>query len=427
MNLPIVPVTTTAIQFNQGFSPQIVERLNQHMMEKWLQIDNKFYKEFMKIVDNSSINDAKQIIHIYNCQLGKQVDFSYKSEYDILVELSTMVKSMTQPVEQLQALFHCKTDYLLPVGTHSWIVEDLDAILFFLNATSENLLKNMAFKGGREIIAAFENFIQFHVVDHGWNDGQFKCFPIEFMHPFNKKYFLYCFEQYKKWYLSHITPRKEFKWLEKCSDSQLDSLIDNLEKNNLRILKGTFHPVTMSDKISLIIASLNSVSPLEDRNEWVYPDINECHSFHREFSGCYTLSTPSQISYQDWVLANEAASYMHKKEQLHELTAIHREGLSAEVLTGIDTNLSIDLSRSYRTLVIPLKKIVHKGRNSYIKQFYEASRQKRRRDSQSVSEEERTIKILKKNMPILEKLAKNAGQSKDKFINDLIAKANTTD
>lgn len=29
-------------------------------------------------------------------------------------------------------------------------------------------------------------------------------------------------------------------------------------------------------------------------------------------------------------------------------------------------------------------------------------------------------------MPILEKLAKNAGQSKDKFINDLIVKANSS-
>lgn len=365
MSLPIIPATPATIQVNQGFSPQVLEKFNQHMIDRLLWTDNRFHKEFMRFIDNSSINDTKQIIHIYNRQYGKQVDFTYKSEYDILIELSTIVKSMAQPVEELQALFHDKINCLLPVDTHSWIMEDLDAILFFLHATPANPLNNRAFKGGREIIAAFENFIQFYVVDHGWNDGQVRCLPIEFANPLNKGYFLSCFEQYKKWYLGNITPRKEFKWLEKCSDSQLDSLIDNLERNNLRILKGVFHPVTTSDKISLIIASLNSILSLEDRDEWVYPDIDKCQKLYREFSGHYTLSTPS--------------------------------------------------------------KVVHKGRNSYIKQFYEASGQKRHRDSQSVSEEERTIKILKKNMPILEKLAKKARQSKDKFINDLIIKANTTD
>lgn len=171
MNPPASPITTSVQSINQSFSPQTLERFNSKLADKILWIDDKFHKEFMRLIDNSSINDAKQIIYIHNKKAGMACNFDYKSEYDILLELQTIVCSMTNPTKYLLELFQIKSTHLLPVGTYSWIAEDLDAILYFLNIVPETPLTSRSFKGGKELISAFINFIQFHTINDRYADG----------------------------------------------------------------------------------------------------------------------------------------------------------------------------------------------------------------------------------------------------------------
>lgn len=389
--------TATPMQFgHQNFSPEILEKFKSQYANMSIWIDDKFHKTFMRLIDNSSVNDAKQIIHIHNFINGRVIDFTYKSEYDILVELYTTVKSLADPIKDLEKLFQYKTEYLFPVDTHSWIMQDLDAILFFLNILFQFNASNQAYKGGEEIIASFQNFIQFNVIHFDWNNFILHYQPIQFLNQFNKYVYFQQYEQYKKWYLEVTKPRKEFRWLEKCSDSQLDTLIDNLEKNNLRILKNIFHPVTESDKISLIIASLNSILFQEDRVLLIDTPRNQQPVYHK-LSGNYNLSILYNKLLCDWVIISKADIYKPEHEvELYEYIAIPRKLISAEEDAKSQMGLSIQLNGDYPIHFIHREKTVVKGRNSYIKQFYEAARQKRHRDSQSVSKEECTIKILKK-------------------------------
>lgn len=427
MNLPAPPITTSVQSINQSFSPQILERFNSKLADKILWIDDKFHKEFMRLIDNSSTNDAKQIIHIHNKKAGMACNFDYKSEYDILLELQTIVCSMTNPTKYLLELFQIKSTHLLPVGTYSWIAEDLDAILFFLNITPDTPLMGRAFKGGSELMLAFINFIQFHTIDSGWTDsfnGYIRYIPIEFASAINLEQHFQNLEGYKTWYLNQITPRKEFKWLEKCNETQLDSLIENLEKNNLRILKGVFHPVTTQDKISLIISSLNSVRHLEDIHQYSSSRPEECMVFQLPYKSQCEL-----MYHGDWVvLKNFDKNLLNENLNLESYAGVGMPAslLPSDLLNTISTNgsITLDIHTGIQLYAIPsLIKTTLKGRNSYYKQFYDASRQKRHRDSQSPSKEECSVKILKKNMPILEKLAQAEGLSKDKYINKLIVEA----
>lgn len=424
MDLPATPITTSVQSINQSFSPQTLERFKSQLADKILWIDDKFHKEFMRLIDNSSINDAKQIIHIHNKKVGIACNFDYKSEYDILVELQTIVCSMTNPTKDLLELFQTKSTHLLPVGTYSWIAEDLDAILFFLNRMPGNPIVGRAFRGGKELISAFINFIQFHTIDNRCADGFIRYIPINFATPFDLEYYSLSFEEYKKWYLNHITPRKEFRWLEKCNDMQLDSLIENLEKNNLRILKGVFHPVTTQDKISLIISSLNSVRHLEDIHQYSSSRPEECMVFQLPYKSQCEL-----MYHGDWVvLKNFDKNLLNENLNLESYAGVGIPAslLPSDLLNAISTNGSITLGINTDTQLYAIPSLIKttlKGRNSYFKQFYDASRQKRHRDSQSPSKEECSVKILKKNMPILEKLAQAEGLSKDKYINKLIVEA----
>ncbi|OOS26149.1 hypothetical protein B0681_03140 [Moraxella porci DSM 25326] len=422
MNLPAPSITTSVQSINQSFSPQILERFKSQYANKILWIDDKFHKTFMRLIDNSSINDAKQIIYIHNSRKGKIFNFDYKSEYDILVELQSIVCSLSNPTKDLQELFFFKSVCLLPVGTYSWIAEDLDAILFFLNRMPGNPIVGRAFRGGKELISAFINFIQFHTIDNRCADGFIRYIPINFATPFDLEYYSLSFEEYKKWYLNHITPRKEFRWLEKCNDMQLDSLIENLEKNNLRILKGVFHPVTTQDKISLIISSINSVDWVDDQCHYSPSQISECSIIECLVSGTYNLS------YLDgWIILNNLDKNILSENinpDKYMWVGIRPEEVPESFQDTAMQNGSRFIECILTLYAIPaIKTVIHKGRDSYIKQLYDASRQKRHRDSQSLSKEECLVKILKKNMPILEKLAQAEGLSKDKYINKLIVEA----
>ena len=203
---------------------------------------------------------------------------------------------------------------------------------------------------------------------------------------------------------------------------QLDSLIENLEKNNLRILKGVFHPVTTQDKISLIISSINSVDWVDDQCHYSPSQISECSIIECLVSGTCNLS------YLDgWIILNNFDKNILSENinpDKYMWVGIRPEEVPESFQDTAMQNGSRFIESILTLYAIPaIKTVIHKGRDSYIKQLYGASRQKRHRDSQSLSKEECSVKILKKNMPILEKLAQAEGLSKDKYINKLIVEA----
>lgn len=391
-----------------GFTTQAIDRLNDYLINKAIKIDSDFYKEYLNIIRKISIKDAKQLIHIYRSWANKPVNFDYQSEDDILIELTTIVSQLQNPTFQLQELFRAKIDYLLPPAIHQWLEDDLSAMLFFVQ-TMPTTLNSKACIGGDEFKTAFMNFIQFHVIQsNGWETS---VFPITFMNEFDKLHWKNQFENYKKWYLSIVTPRKKFNWLDKCDDQQLDNLIDDLTKKGLIILQGVFYPKTKDDKISLIIASLNAI--LKDdvyQEEFVTSIVQTSYDFSKDY---YFLSPVGNYL----LLSQLDVSLLGLSKD--EYFAI---GLDLSYAHRTDIAIYIELEGQHQVYGIPhtKKTLVREGRDTHITRLYNASRQKNDRKSKSIAKEERTVTILRKNMEKLEELAKSQSMTMNQFTNKLI-------
>lgn len=399
---------------NSGFSQSCIDKMNNYLTSRVILIDSTFYKEYLKLLENLSINDAKQLIHIYKRWNNQPLNFYYQSEDDILINLTTIVSSLQNPTYQLQELFKAKIQFLLPTDLHKWIENDLSAMLFFV-AIISNSLTNKAFLGGEEFKSYFMNFIQFNVIQH--IDGITKYTPIEFTNSFDLQYWMNEYEEYKRWYLSEITPESSYKWLKKCEDEQLDSLIANLSEKELLILKGIFYPQTKEDKIALLIASLNAISKM--------PKI-ECKKLSYDIMHPVTFRETTR-AYARWY-----KGYLIFEEGLFDIEFDKDEyegiGILANQcdfnLVPFDgySNLRWNAGK-YENSVIVGKyqdEVVLKERQYFINQLKNTARKKKARAIETISKEERTVSIMKKNMPKLEELAQSQNMTLNQLTNKLI-------
>ena len=391
---------------NYGFSQSCIDKMNNYVTSKVILIDSTFYKEYLNFIKGMSVQDAKQLIYIYKFRLNQPVNFYYRSDEDILMELTTIVGELQNPNYQLQELFKAKIQYMLPISLHQWIENDLSAMLFFVEKAL-NSLTNKAFRGGEELKSYFMNFIQFNVIQH--MDGLTTYTPIEFTNSFNLTRWIGEYEKYKKWYSSVITPKKSYKWLEKCEDEQLDSLLDNLAQKKLLILHDVFYPQTSEDKVALLIASINCV-PINETicYKKLFPDepiqlTIESKKFFKgkTYDGCF-------------IFEEDIFNINFDKEKY--------KGIGLRTGNYSPTfELQLDAGYYDGAMVGKLdKEIIMQGREYFINQLKNTVRKQKARAIEVVSKEERTVSILKKNMPKLEELAQAQKMTLNQLTNKLI-------
>ena len=391
---------------NYGFSQSCIDKMNNYFTSKVILIDSTFYKEYLNIIKSISVQDAKQLIHIYKFRLNQPVNFYYRSDEDILMELTTIVGEFQNPNYQLQELFKAKIQYMLPISLHQWIENDLSAMLFFVEKLP-NSLTNKAFLGGEEFKSYFMNFIQFNVIQH--MDGITTYTPIEFTNSFDLQYWMNEYEEYKRWYLSEITPESSYKWLKKCEDEQLDSLLDNLAQKKLLILHDVFYPQTSEDKVALLIASINCV-PINEtiRHKKLFP--NEPIQLTIENIQVFRVTT-----YDGFFLFEEDIFKMNFDKEKYKGIGVPIDNNS------LTDNLELEAGCYEAAMVGKLdKEIIMQGREYFINQLKNTVRKQKARAIEVVSKEERTVSIMKKNMPKLEELAQSQNMTLNQFTNKLI-------
>lgn len=391
---------------NYGFSQGCIDKINNYLTSKVILIDSTFYKEYLNIIKSISVQDAKQLIYIYKFRLDKPVNFYYRSDEDILMELTTIVGELQNPNYQLQELFKAKIQYMLPISLHQWIENDLSAMLFFVEKLP-NSLTNKAFIGGEELKSYFMNFIQFNVIKR--NNEIISFTPIQFADSFDLTYWIGEYENYKKWYSSVITPKKSYKWLEKCEDEQLDSLLDNLAQKKLLILHDVFYPQTSEDKVALLIASINCV-PINEtiRYKKLFPDepIQLTIENKKIFIG---------TTYDGFFMFEEDTFNINFDKEKYK-------GIGLLIGNYSPTfELTMDAGNYEGARVGKLdKEIITQGREYFINQLKNTVRKQKARAIEVVSKEERTVSILKKNMPKLEELAQSQKMTLNQLTNKLI-------
>lgn len=402
-----------------GFAPSTIERMNNYLISKTIDIDKEFYKYYLNILKSLTVNDAKQLIHIFNTKNHKSVSFDYHSEEDILINLTTIVYGSQNPTLLLQDMLRDKFQYRLPSHLHSWIENDLSAMLFFV-ASLPTTLTNKAFSGGEEFSHFFMNFIQFNVFQIV--NAQINYCPIEFSGDFNLAYWIEQYETYKKWYLDHITPKKNYKWLEKCEDEQLDKLLDNLSEKKLRILEGIFYPQSKEDKIALIMASINRIEKVP---------ITELQKIHDDVKHPLRFSEPYTLPvrfYHGYFILPMPENIELDREKYEGLGIPTTELYPDYSLITENPSISFEAG-TYESIVEVGKyenKIILQKREFFLNQLRETARKQKTRATETLAKEERTVTILKKNMPKLQELATSQNMTINQFTNKIIEVAYET-
>lgn len=408
MNLPqVLPPNS------MGFSSVAINKINNHLVSKTIFIDEAFYKEYLNILNNISVDDAKRLIHIHKYLNKQSVDFAYYTEEDIITELTTIVSFLDSPSGQLRNLLSLKSQYSLPSNLHKWIENDLSAMLIFykkivFSAPYNDSSANKSFAGGEEFKSHVINFLQFNVFKVIDNVTCLK--EIEYHHDFDLPYWIGEYERYKTWYLNHITPKKNFDWLEKCKDEQLDKLIDNLDEKNLVILKGFFYPRTREDKIALITASINDIEPEE---QYRFEKVNE------EETIVISLEQKKEFKVRKYngffLFVDHDFNIEYDKEKYEGV------GVPIKDIKLYDNILSMTAGDFKITKLSKLeKKVSTFKREYYLNQLKNTARKQKERANEAISQEECTVKILKKNISKLEELAKSQNTNINKYTNKLI-------
>ncbi|MBX4421063.1 hypothetical protein K4H00_23945, partial [Mycobacterium tuberculosis] len=85
----------------------------------------------------------------------------------------------------------------------------------------KSMIEN-TFTNAEEFKNALTNFLLFYTIEYEEREGRYKIEHILDTDRYNRSFFITEYEDYKKWYLKYIEPKKSLNWLNACNEEQID-------------------------------------------------------------------------------------------------------------------------------------------------------------------------------------------------------------
>lgn len=416
------------LEFNQN-QQRLSEQVKAHFLKTAIQFDKSFVREAIEFLQSISINDAKQLLFILKDIEDEYSDFRYLSDDDIFIYLTNIIRSINESTAKLRDAFTEKELRFLPTKIHDWMLADLSIMLFFVDHLQIKSMIENTFTNAEEFKNALTNFLLFYTIEYEEREGRYKIEHILDTDRYNRSFFITEYEDYKKWYLKYIEPKKSLKWLNACNEEQIDNVIESLKEKGILILEHVFCPTLIADKVSLIIASVNAIphyggygltlpNDTQDIPIQLYLHDDEIQNVVKSYADYYIIENGLQLVFDNLIDKNERINQ-------YDETKFVGIGISKQYCKRKREN-TVFLRRGSVTVHIVAKREyfrVKLTRKDYIKLLKDSSRMKQYRASKSLSKDERKVTILKKNMALLEQLSKAKGMARDKFVNQLIEQA----
>lgn len=281
-----------------------------HQKQYWKTIEG-----FYKTVEGLDEFECKSLVFAHNIYIGNT---SANIEFDDGAFKSTLVnifKTQQNPIQYFHYLMQFKINNQLPNSSLNWLKDSLRYSLHIAYLIKSGLY-NKSLVGGDELIAYILNYLKYQVAHFNYIQLTYVIYDINVIannHPLIGR-----IETVKTNYFNNRT-KDGIKWLKGDDVDQIEWAYNYLssEKKDYLILQNIFVPVSLDDKYSLILASLDALSNSAYSYEVLTKDIDMSDR-------TIDIESISEISYRAKVINNMKDAWVkisasNKNEELSEV------------------------------------------------------------------------------------------------------------
>ncbi|AGP50133.1 hypothetical protein PSYCG_00045 (plasmid) [Psychrobacter sp. G] len=227
-----------------------------------LKLENelKTYRDFSSIIMSLDNDDARALLYSYEELVNDSTYFKNIDKEDYKNLLLYRLKSDCNSVDLYNDIIMHKAKYHTPVDYLTWFKDDLRSSIF-LASTLEESLRFKISKGGSELQQRIYDLLRFDI--DSFNNG-YKMPRYDLDYEFTEEdRRLYALEYVKFQYLNSLAKPKDISWIDTKNSVQINKIYTQLDKMGLIPLKTSFLPISLQDKYSLILVSLDRLLDLK--------------------------------------------------------------------------------------------------------------------------------------------------------------------